>query len=135
MQPRNTISAAACLLAAALSVSITTRGLASPQTPTYSAASFNGSYSFRICGFAADPAGFLDAIAEAARLTADGIGNVNGSDTVSIDGYLVRRTFYGTYSINGDGTGALVLNPDWGPPIHADMVVGEGGRVAKLVVT
>jgi hypothetical protein len=52
-----------------------------------------------------------------------------------VAGSLIRRTFIGTYTINPDDTGALILNPSWGPPIHADFVTGESGRILRLVLT
>jgi len=106
------------------------------QPLQYDVTFLNGSYAYRISGIAIDPIyGSSTAIAEAGRLTADGAGNVNGADTVIVAGSLVRRTFVGTYSINPDGTGAFVLNPSWGPQIHADFVAGEHGKLLTLVIT
>jgi hypothetical protein len=106
------------------------------QTSNYDATSLNGSYAYTISGSAIDPyTGRSTEIAETGRLTADGAGNVSGSSTVVISGSLVRRTFTGTYALNTDGTGSLLLNPSWGPPIHADLVAGEHGRLLKLVLT
>src|SRR5215469_10857851 len=106
------------------------------QTLQYDVSSISGGYAYNINGSAADPiAGDLTRIAEAGRLTADGAGDVNGTDSVMVAGSLIRRTFTGTYTINGDGTGVFVLNPSWGPPIHADFVAGEGDRILRFVLT
>jgi hypothetical protein len=106
------------------------------QAPAYDATSLNGTYSYSISGYAYDPnTRANDQIVEAGQFTADGAGNVSGSDTVMISGGLVRRTFVGNYSINPDGTGTLVFYPSWGPAIHADLALGSGGHIAKLVVT
>jgi hypothetical protein len=111
-------------------------GIMSAQTSAYDVTSFNGSYAYSLSGSAADPdTGLKTPIAEAGRLTADGAGNVSGSDTVIVNGSLVRRTLTGSYTINSDGTGSLVLNPSWGPQIHADLVAGEHGRLITLVLT
>lgn len=106
------------------------------QAMQYDVSSIIGGYAYNINGSAADPiSGELTRIAEAGRLTADGAGNVNGTDSVMVAGSLIRRTFIGTYTVNPDGTGGFVLNPNWGPPIHADFVAGESGRVLRLVLT
>lgn len=106
------------------------------QTPQYDSSSLSGGYSYLISGSAVDPIfGALTRIAEAGLMTADGAGNLNGSDTVMVDGSLTRRTFTGTYSVNPDGTGSLVLNPSWGPQIHADFFIGQSGSVLRLVIT
>jgi hypothetical protein len=106
------------------------------QPPTYSASSFNGVYAYTVSGSAADPiTGVTTFIAEAGRLSADGAGHVSGNDTVMISGDLVRRSFSGTYAINPDGTGFLTLYPSWGPQFDADLVLGNKGRLLRLVVT
>jgi hypothetical protein len=106
------------------------------QATDYDVSSINGGYAYNIGGSATDPiSGDLTRVAEAGRLTANGAGNMNGTDSVMVAGSLIRRTFTGTYTINPDGTGAFVLNPSWGPPIHADFVAGESGRILRLVLT
>jgi hypothetical protein len=93
-------------------------------------------YSYNISGYAYDSnTGANDLIVEAGQFSADGAGSVSGSDTVMISGGLVRRTFGGNYAVNPDGTGTLVLYPSWGPVIHADLTLGSGGHIAKLVIT
>jgi len=132
MQHRSMLNASAAFLMAVLS----SQRIMTAQTSAYDVTSFNGSYAYNLSGCAFDSlSGRNTRIAEAGRLTADGAGNVSGADTVIVDGGLVRRTFTGNYTINSDGTGTLVLNPSWGPQIHADLIAGEGGRVIKFVIT
>jgi hypothetical protein len=115
---------------------IATEAVLCDQTMQYDVSSLSGGYAYGINGSATDPiSGLITRIAEAGLLTADGAGNVNGVDTVIVAGSTIRRTFSGTYTINPDGTGALVLNPTWGPQIHADFDAGEGGRVLRFVLT
>jgi hypothetical protein len=119
-------------MAAALSAQQILRG----QTMQYDVSLLNGGYAYSISGSAMDPiSGSTTRIAEAGRLTADGAGNVSGVDTVVVAGSTTRRTFTGTYTVNSDGTGALVLNPSWGPQIHADFFAGANGNVLRLVLT
>jgi hypothetical protein len=106
------------------------------QTMQYDVSYLNGGYAYSISGSAMDPiSGSTTRIAEAGRLAADGAGNVSGADTVIVAGSATRRTFSGTYTINPDATGALVLNPSWGPQIHADFFAGGNGSVLRLVLT
>jgi hypothetical protein len=106
------------------------------QTQTYSASNFNGIYAYTISGSAVDPiTGVSTFIAECGRLSADGAGHVSGNDTVMISGDLVRRSLSGTYAINPDGTGFLTLYPSWGPQLDADLVLGDNGRLLRLVIT
>src|SRR5258708_39681931 len=92
-------------------------------------------YEFTIAGYAFDDNGYADPITETGRLALDGAGNVSGSDTVSINGDIIRRTFLGNYTVNPDGTGTLLLNPSWGPPIHADLVVRGAGAEVDFILT
>jgi hypothetical protein len=117
-------------------VSIGANTIAHSQAMQYDVTSLNGGYAYSISGSATDPGnGWLTRIAEAGRLTADGAGNINGVDTVIIAGSLIRRNVTGTYTINPDGTGSLVLNPSWGPQIHADFTAASAGRILTLMLT
>lgn len=106
------------------------------QVLQYDVSSLNGGYAYNLNGSATDPiSGSLTRVAEVGLLTADGAGNVSGTDSVMVAGSLIRRTFTGSYTINPDGTGALVLNPTWGSTIHANFVAGQGGQILRLVLT
>jgi hypothetical protein len=112
------------------------RQLLHGQTMHYDVSYLNGGYAYSINGSAVDPiSGANTRIAEAGRLTADGLGNVSGIDTVIVAGSTTRRTFGGTYIVNSDGTGSFVLNPSWGPQIHADFFAGGNAGVLRLVLT
>jgi hypothetical protein len=98
---------------------------------SFSNQSLNGTYSFRLTSvksFAADaaalgdPAGLGSAprqdILRVGVFTADGNGNVSGhtiatTDTNNGSTELIDFTWSGTYTINSDGTGTLIVNdPD-----------------------
>jgi hypothetical protein len=104
------------------------------QPQTYDVTSLSGGYQFNISGYAYDSQGYADPITEVGRLSLDGNGGITGSDTVTL-GFIVRRTFTGTYSLNADGTGSMVLFPSWGPTIHADIVASAKGARVDFVLT
>ena len=109
--------------------------LGQSQSQPYNLTSLNGAYAFDIAGSAYDLNGYPDLIFEMGMLTADGAGNLTGNGTLSLNGSIIRRTFTGTYTINPDGTGSMVLYPTFGPNIHADLVLASGGRSVKFVLS
>jgi hypothetical protein len=120
----------------AMAVALGAQHILHAQPVQYDVSSVNGAYIYSINGSALDPiSGSTTRIVEAGRLTADGAGNLSGADTVIVDGSVTRRTFWGTYAINPDGTGALVLNPSWGPQIHADFFLAGNANILRLVLT
>src|SRR5215472_1494241 len=88
---------------ATMATALSAQEIVLSQTVQYDVSYLNGGYAYSISGSAMDPiTGSTTRIAEAGRLAADGAGGVAGA--------TARRTFAGTYTINPDGTGALVLN-------------------------
>src|SRR5215472_12597749 len=121
---------------AAMGFGLSAQAILRGQTMQYDVSYLNGGYTYSINGSAVDPnCGATTRIVEAGRLTADGAGNISGVDTVIVAAAAIRRIFSGTYTINPDGTGALVLNPSWGPEIHADFFAGANATVLRLVLT
>jgi hypothetical protein len=123
------------LAAVTLALSASPRVGVSQTTQTYGATSLNGGYVFHLSGAAADPQGRPTAILELGLLTADGAGNLSGNETLSLDGSIIPRTFSGRYAVNPDGAGSITLYPNWGPAMNADIVIANGGRSVKLVLT
>jgi hypothetical protein len=73
------------------------------------ATSFSGAYGYADSGYAYDTQGNLHIAASAGRIVADGNGNLTGADTISVDGVIARRTYTGTYSMNGNCTGSITI--------------------------
>ncbi len=77
-----------------------------PSTGNYSAASLSGSYVYQVHGFST-----LGPYREVGVFTTDGAGRITGgSDDLSVAG-VVSHSITGTYSVAGDGTGFLTINP------------------------
>lgn len=103
--------------------------------PSYNAGILTGGYEYKTSGYSVDSDGNTSPITEIGLLTMDGSGNVTGSSTLSVDGYVMRRTFTGTYTVNPDGTGSVSLYPTWGPQLNADLFVSSNGAKVDFVVT
>ena len=90
------------------------------------------SYSGQILGFGP--------IVGVAMFSFDGHGNVNLLDHTLINGVPQSAPFArfssGTYIVNGDCTGVFVINfTDGTPPLNASMLVLDGGREIRDVVS
>jgi len=100
-----------------------------------SVASVQGSYGLAVDGFFYDVNGFQGVYDSAGVAVADGAGGITGTDTVNIDGSPTRgRKFTGTYTVNADCSGTMILKDSTGAPItNMDMVVSNAGKNLVLV--
>jgi hypothetical protein len=89
-------------------------------------ASFTGPYGYAITGLVFASGGFYPS-AESGTVTADGKGNLKGSDTLSAAGQIQSQAFTGTYSINSDCTGT-VTTTSGGTPSHFTIVAVNNGQ-------
>src|SRR5690348_1091415 len=89
---------------------------------TCTKASIARSYGFTISGFVVNSDGCFYSVAEAGTLTADGSGNLTGSDTNSQGGQIQSQTFTGTYTINADCSGTVSTTGSGGPA-HINIVI------------
>ena len=73
------------------------------------ATSLNGAYGYMLSGFAYDVQGNFYTLASVGRMTPDGNGGLTGAETFSLDGDIRTRNYTGTYTVNSDCTGSMVL--------------------------
>ena len=102
------------------------------------ASSLAGAYGYGLSGYIYDAQGNLYFAASAGRLVADGNGVLAGADTVSVDGTIARRKYTGSYSMNGDCTGSMVMQitTDSGSGVaHADIVAVNNAREINFIQT
>jgi hypothetical protein len=98
-------------------------------------ANLQGSYGFSRNGTAGS--GTISAAAVGV-IVFDGVGNVSGHDTTSVNGNIIRRTFSGTYVVNPDCTGSITVTFITGTPGRvspSDFVIVDDGKGLLLINT
>lgn len=65
----------------------------------------------------------------------DGMGNLSGRQTASLNGIIVNMEATGTYQVNPDGTGSLTINIPGLPDVHGDFVILDNGRELASIET
>lgn len=97
--------------------------------------SFVGPYGYALNGSYYDTNGYLSVYANAGRLISDGNGTLtSGADTQNDDGAVSRRTYTGSYAINSDCTGSIVLRIG-NAAAHGDIVLVNGGKELNFIQT
>jgi hypothetical protein len=91
-------------------------------------ASYKGDFGFTATGTIVG----LGQVAFVGRYTADGKGNLVGTQTASLNGTIERNSFTGTYVVKSDCTGSSIWNyPNFTQ--HLDFViVGHGSKIRSI---
>src|SRR5215831_16537380 len=100
-------------------------------------ATLNGSFGYTNTGtiLAGPDAGPFGGVG---RQTFDGKGNTQATATVSVNGNIFHVTIKGTYVVNSDCTGSMVLTVSAGPETfanHVDLVIVSGGTEFRAINT
>jgi len=100
-------------------------------------ASLSGSFGYTNTGtiLAGPDAGPFGGVG---RQTFDGKGDTQATATVSVNGNIFHVTIKGTYVVNSDCTGSMVLTVSAGPETftnHVDLVVVPGGAEFRAINT
>jgi uncharacterized protein YdeI (BOF family) len=98
-------------------------------------ATLKGTFAYTITGSTSAPPPFGGPIAGVGKQTADGNGHVSGTQTVSVNGNILRQTYTGTYTVNPDCTGSITLVVDIPPGLvtHSDFVIDDDGNETRAV--
>jgi hypothetical protein len=103
-------------------------------------ATLKGTFAYTITGvvFPAPPpfpAAFAGPIGGVGRQTLDGNGHVSGAQTVNLNGNILRQTYTGTYTVNPDCTGSIILVGDNPPGLvsHSDFVIDDSGNETRTI--
>ena len=86
-------------------------------------------------GFTATGTTPLGPLAVVGRFTADGNGNINGSQTRNFNGKIVHETYTETYTVNPDCTGSSQKTTSTGIHVTFDFVVLDHGKAIIGVET
>jgi len=99
-----------------------------------SVTSLQGTYGLAVDGYFYDTNGFQGVYASAGVAVADGAGGITGTQTLNLDGTPARGVkFTGTYTINTDCSGTIMLKDSTGTSTNMDIVVTNGGKDVVLV--
>ena len=95
-------------------------------------ANIAGTYGYTLSGWIFESTGNYP-FADSGTLTFDGIENLSGASTYSLDGGIQGRTLKGTYSVNTDCTGTATLTDNLGNTTHLNLVVVDNGQSFQLI--
>ena len=101
----------------------------------------NGAYMVTITGTAGSPvwAPFTGPVATLGRFVFDGSGNLQTTATIAAANPPLNVTppfvIYGTYTVNKDCTGSLILNFSPAPNGHYNMITSADGRIITMIAT
>lgn len=95
------------------------------QGPNYNLRSLRGDHGFTYDGTILG----IGPIASSGPIRFDGQGNLSASYSTAVNGVTFRGTFVGTYTVNADGSGSVVLGlPRLGLQAHGDFVLIDDGK-------
>jgi hypothetical protein len=105
--------------------------------PSCSTATLSGGFGYTNTGtiLAGPDAGPFGGVG---RQTFDGKGNTQATATVSVNGNIFHVTIKGTYVVNSDCTGSMILTVSAGPETfinHVDFVIVDGGTAFRAINT
>lgn len=130
-----TARAFAAVVFAFLPILGTAQNLHAQSQPSCSNASLSGSFGYTnngsiVAGPDAGPFGGVG------RQTFDGKGNTKATATVSVNGNIIQVSISGTYSVNPDCTGSMILTVSAGPEVftnHVTFVIVRGGTEMRAI--
>jgi hypothetical protein len=128
------------LALAALSVTLIPQGLRAQQI-FCSTGTMRGTYVLSGTGTLYLPSGtgtgtVATPFAVVGKVTYDGNGKAQGTQTISIGGMIFRQdTISGAYKVNDDCTGSKTFTDATGVTSHFDFVVGPTGRTIVSIDT
>jgi hypothetical protein len=135
LQMLSALTVAAITLMAMLSGLVSTPAAHAAEGCTI--ADFQGSWGFSFNGTIVSPSQFSGPVAAAGQFTSDENGNLSGSDTLSLNGQIIPRTFIGTAIVAANCTGSATLTiqtpANFFPPFHLHFVLDDRAREARFV--
>jgi uncharacterized protein (TIGR03437 family) len=93
----------------------------------------NGSYGYAIEGWTVGSS--VTPFADSGQLAADGAGHLSGADTASAGGTIIDRVLSGSYQVNSDCSGSILLRDSIGDTAHFYLTASSDGRQAGFIQT
>jgi hypothetical protein len=104
----------------------------SRANPDYTLASLEGRHGFSYEGTSR----LFGTVASCGRIDFDGEGGLRAEYTTILGGRPFHGTFIGTYTVDANGTGSVVLElPLWGAELHGDFVLVDRGYGTYFTAT
>lgn len=98
----------------------------------YTLASLEGRHGFSYEGTSR----VFGTVASCGRIDFDGEGGLRAEYTTVLGGRPFHGTFIGTYTVDANGTGSVVLElPLWGAEVHGDFVLVDRGDATYFTST
>ena len=94
-----------------------------------------GTFARREVGTVLLPAAAAGPIAAVGTFTFDGIGNVTGASVSSQNGNIGHGTQTGTYTVNSDCTGTIIVLGSSGRTSHYSFVTDDGANGFEYICT
>jgi len=103
-----------------------------PTPQTCDVSTVTGKYLVTVTGSYYDSQYYVYLIAATGFYQFDGAGGFTGSDTISNDGTITRRTITGTYQVNADCTGNMTITGSDKLTLHADFAVSTAKNISMV---
>jgi hypothetical protein len=100
-----------------------------------SAKTLDGNYGYVVTGTNVGGALVPGPVVAVGSATADGAGHLSATDTVSVNGTILRRAISGAYTVNANCTGQLTFTDNFGQTTNLDFVAVQNGREFSLIQT
>jgi hypothetical protein len=97
--------------------------------------SLKGTFSRRDTGTVLLPAAAAGPVAYVGTFTFDGTGNVTSATVFSQNGNIGHGTSAGTYTVNSDCTGTIIVMGASGHASHYSFVMDDGGNGLQYICT
>lgn len=94
-----------------------------------------GTFSRSDTGTVLLPAAAAGPVAAVGTFTFDGSGNVTGATVTSQNGNIGHGTQTGTYTVNSDCTGTIIVQGSGGHASHYSFVMDDGGNGFQYICT
>jgi hypothetical protein len=131
----NRLRSTTLLVAVAVGTGLIFGAAPSPAVSLCTLRTIDGTYGYIVNGTNVGGTLIPGPVVAVGFVNADGAGRLTATDTVSVNGTIVRRAISGTYTINSNCTGQLTFADNLGQTTHLDFVVTQDRQEFLFVQT